>query len=156
MWLEAKEKQDMFVHKKRHAISHDAWLAFSNHGVNFSIDRLAKDQEDLRNFAYHFLTGNYKPHVVVTYKRQAYVGHFIYPFRLTLDHDIHACKWSDFRYNRNIVPVAKGRVVMEVKFSAAMPWWFKDLILRLNLKRQAFSKYVNAVDAINRFNILAK
>ena len=137
IWLEAKEKRDMFVFKKRQAIRHNEWLKFSNNGT-------------------HFLRGNYKPHVVVIYERKAYIGNFLAPFRLTLDSDIRACKWRDFGYNKNTVPVKKDKVVLEVKFFIAMPWWFKDMINRFSLKRQAFSKYMNAVDAISRFNKIAK
>lgn len=152
IWLEAKEKHDMFVYKKRQIILHDEWLKFSDDKAYFNISQILKKQADSRDFSYHFLGGNYKPHVVVIYQRKAYVGNFFAPFRLTLDSNIRACKWRDFRYNRNIVPIIKGKAILEVKFSVAMPWWFQDMVRRFNLKRQAFSKYVNAVDAINQFN----
>jgi len=156
IWLEAKEKHDMFVHKIRQTVSHDDWLKFSNNGTRFDMNRLPRKEEDLNYFSYHFLSGNYKPQVVVSYKRKAYVGNFFAPFRLTLDSDIKACKWRDFRYNRNMVSVKNNSVILEVKFFTAMPWWFQDMVDRFGLKRQAFSKYMNAVDAISKFNKIAR
>ncbi len=148
VWLEIKEKYDMSVYKTRGPISRDEWLAFARGGV------LRHDY--LNNFSYLFLGQNYKPHVVVKYKRRAYVGRFLSDIRLTLDSDLETCRWRDFGRNVNMTPMQKGAVIMEVKFAEAMPWWFGDMVRRFNLSRQAFSKYANAVDALNKLNAIPR
>lgn len=157
IWLEIKNKYGMSVNKKRYAFSQDKWVAFIKER-NFLALKKKFSQENNNSFLYLFLRGVYKPHIVVRYKRKAYVGEFPFEFRLTFDSGLETCKWRDFCYDAKMVPVKKGMIIMEVKFNEAMPWWFKDMTHRFNfnLSQQTFSKYTNSVDTLTSYNSIPK
>ena len=154
VWLEQKCKKNMTTFKYRTHISAADWNAFCGpNKVSFDICSIYgahKDKEGFRRFAFPFARDCYKPHVVVRYKRRAFEGEFFANFRLTLDSKIETGRWNDFARGTELLPVARGKVVMEVKFTEAMPWWFRHLLEKFNLSRKVFSKYVNAVDTIHR------
>lgn len=154
VWLELKRKENMTTFKYRTPIPLFDWRAFCGpRGDGFDLGALYgahRDKESLRRFAFPFLSGGYKPHVVVRYKRRAFEGEFFHNFRLTLDSGIETCRWGDALRALPLRPVAPGKVVMEIKFTEAMPWWFRQLLERYGLSRQVFSKYVNSVDALHR------
>lgn len=147
VWLEIKEKHDMSVNKKRHKIDESRLKNFLENGELFSCHK---------DFLYLSLIKNYRPHVVVRYKRIAYTDNLLSGIRLTVDSDLETCKWNDFVDNINMAPVCEGSIIMEVKFQKAMPWWFKDMIYRFNLSREPFSKYTKSVDVLNRCNPLMR
>lgn len=154
IWLELKCKANMTTFKYRTPVPLSDWETLCGQTkIAFDIGtifRSHKDKEGFRRFAYLFLRDSYKPHVVVRYKRRAFEGEFFTNFRLTLDSDIETCRWSDYVRGAPLQPVARGKVIMEVKFTEAMPWWFRHLLERFNLSRKVFSKYVNAVDTLHR------
>lgn len=154
VWLELKRKENMTTFKYRIPIPLSDWRMFCGlNGEQFDIGSIYgahKDNEALRRFAFPFLLDGYKPHIVVRYKRRAFEGEFFHNFRLTLDSDIETCRWGDALRALPLRPVAPGKVVMEVKFTESMPWWFRHLIETYGLSRQIFSKYVNSVDALHR------
>lgn len=154
VWLELKHKENMTTFKYRTPISISDWDAFCGPDkVAFDLSTIYaahKDKEGFRRFAFLFMRNSYKPHVVVRYKRRAFEGEFFANFRLTLDSEIEAGRFTDYKRGIALQPVARGKVVMEVKFTEAMPWWFRHLLEKFNLSRSVFSKYVNAVDTIHR------
>lgn len=154
VWLELKCKENMTTFKYRTPVSVSDWDAFCGpNKVSFdmgSIYSSHKHKESLRRFAFLFMRDGYKPHVTVRYRRRAFEGEFFANFRLTLDSEIETGRWSDFARGTKLHRVASGKVVMEVKFTEAMPWWFRHLLEKFNLSRRVFSKYVNAVDTIHR------
>ncbi len=155
--FEIKKKNNMRVYKTKFILSDEEFLEFLKKGpVDFYYrhkKRINEENlEDLEYFFDLFIKKCYKPHIVVSYKRKAYICNFVSNLRLTIDSDIKAFKWR--RNNRFLlaVPVFKKMAVLEIKFSKVMPWWFKDMVYRFNLSHQSFSKYNHSVDAINRFN----
>jgi len=153
VWLEVKVKQNMSNFKYRVPVLLKDWEAFSGGDNFFDITKIHKFYpDDLKAFSYLFLRGNYKPHAVVRYVRKAFEGDFFSNFRLTLDSQIEACHWNYFKRRMGTELVAPGKVVMEVKFIKSMPWWFRNLLEKFHLSRQAFSKYTNSVDALHKIN----
>jgi len=156
--LEIKEKHDMNMHKTRSIITNDLLEKLINKDMTgFLCSKGVKENPFLQRFAYLYWRKGYGPHLVVRYQRKAYTDRFFAPIRLTLDSNLETCKWNDFRYNNAIMTsVARGAVVMEVKFRTAMPWWFREIINRFGLSRQAISKYTTAADIINCVNPLPR
>ncbi len=158
VWLEIKNKHDMTIKKNRTSISFDKWQEFvNNKGSFFDISKISAEHANgADNFSYLFAYKNYKPYAVVRYKRKAFVENFFSNIRLTFDSDLETCKWKDFKYNGNMLSIEPGKVIMEIKFSLALPWWFKDMVYRFGLSRQAFSKYTHAIDTITNFNLISR
>jgi len=157
VWLEVKEKHDMTIQKQRVAIAGNEWSQIFSNKTAGTANVVAWLQMKAPAFAYLFAQKNYRPQVIVQYRRKAYVGEFTAPFRLTFDDDIVACRWREFQQSgAPFTSVLREKVVMEVKFRDALPWWFGDIVYRFQLSRQAFSKYTYAVDALNRFNLLPR
>lgn len=156
VWMEVKEKFDTNIIKSRAPVAKDNFLKFSKTGNIFSLTNQPNLQKALDDFKYLCLWYGYRPRIVVRYNRTAYIGRFLSNFRFTLDSNIEACRWKDEANIKNMVPVFKDKFVIEVKFSKAMPWWFKDMVRRFQLSRDSFSKYTNSVDAIYRHNKIAR
>lgn len=155
IWMEVKNKDDMRTWKNRSALTDKEWDSFMRRDHFVNCRRGVAADGDLNRFLYLFSQRNYRPHVVVRYKRRAYVGKFISDFRITFDSGLEACRWTGMDYNAKMTPVNR-HVIMEVKFSEMMPWWFGQMLSRFDLSRQTFSKYISSVDAINRFNPIPK
>lgn len=157
VWMEVKEKINMNIFKHRSPILPEDWNRFSGAGDNFDGSVIYPTHKDkLGHFFFHFFKDNYRPHIVVRYKRKAYEGNFFSDFRLTLDSDLEACRWEDFKRGFEPDPVRKEKVIMEAKFTDGLPWWFKKMLAEINLCRDAFSKYTHSVDALNKLNPLPR
>lgn len=156
VWLEIKEKHDMNVNKMREKISHDDWMRLVQTGSTFELGEKHKESGVIQKFAYLFHRKNYKPNVVVRYDRKAFTDTFLSGIRITFDRNLEACVWRVFMDNGEMVVMKPGGVVLEVKFTKAMPWWFGDMVKKFQLSRQAFSKYTHAVDTLNRHNRIAR
>ena len=158
IWLEIKEKHDMNINKTRCAISIDVLQKLLDKDVvGFSSAASSQENEFLKRFAYLYWSKGYRPHIIVRYNRKAYVDRFFSSIRLTFDSDLETCTWNNFKYNNAIMtPVQQHAVIMEIKFHTAMPWWFREIINRFGLSRQAISKYTTAADIINCVNPLPR
>ena len=151
VWLEVKEKHDMNIFKKRALVSRDAWNHFLKSKCPIQSGIFTQSRE-LNDFCFRYVREIYAPHIVVHYTRVVFEGHFLSDIRLTFDRNIETCKWKDYLYNGNYVPVKKNKTVLEIKFKDALPWWFNDMVTRFHLTRSAFSKYTNSVDAVYKHN----
>lgn len=157
VWLEIKKKYNMTVHKERVKLSENEWKDFMSGKLIYDFNRgktLAdKEKSILDEFLYFFVKQNYRPHTIVKYKRKAYIDTLDSPIRLTLDKEIEAGRVED--KGKVMIPVARDKVIMEIKFNKLLPWWFKRMIEQFDLNRMDFSKYNIGVDVIrNHYGIL--
>lgn len=155
VWLEVKEKHDMNIFKRRASVPRIMWNDFIK---DWSLHKsgIAKHDTLLNNFCSRFLREGYMPQIVIRYDRIVFEERFLSEIRMTFDSNIEACKWRDYVYNGQYIPVKKGQTVLEIKFREALPWWFGDMVRRFHLSRSAFSKYTNSIDAVNRHNPIPK
>lgn len=144
VWLEIKNKYDMKIHKKRFSLTREEWDQFLKRGASSLPNNEIK---------WHFLSSAVKPSALVRYTRKPYI---LDGLRITFDSKIEACKKNDLDYTKTTTHVKNKGVVMEVKFSYLLPHWFKNIIREYNLRREAFSKYSNSIDAIHQHNPLPK
>lgn len=151
--LEIKNKHEMFIFKNRSSITKEDWMKFVNG------DFIILPSESSEFFVNLFKEGR-MPNVLVRYDREAFFQDFISKTRITFDKNIEAISQGSFGYTNpdwcDIIPVLEGGVVMEIKFSNRMPWWLKFLEKKFNLRRTPYSKYSQAVDAVNIYNALPK
>lgn len=88
-----------------------------------------------------------EPKVLVSYKREPYLGKYNKNFRVTFDYDIQAKETKDLFDNDLDTKVLGDKVVMEIKFNGTLPYYIREIIDKYNLERIAYSKYCNAVEA---------
>jgi len=138
IWLEVKDKYNMFINKERTPISSLVWK-----------DPL---QIPSSRFRYLYLRHNYKPLVIIKYQRLAYLDKLTYSVRVTFDKNIAVCKASDLLQQEFMTNVSGNQVVMEIKFQEKLPWWFTQAITKFNLRRDDFSKYRNSVAILRGLN----
>jgi len=146
----------MNINKMRESISYDDWARLLQTGSTFEIWKKYHDNKVIQKFLYLFHRKNYKPHAVVRYDRKAFTDTFLSDIRVTFDSNLKTCAWKVFMDNGVMDPVHQGSVVLEVKFAKAMPWWFRETVKQFKLSRQAFSKYTNAIDTLNKCNRIAR
>jgi hypothetical protein len=156
VWLEVKEKYDMKIHKKRFGLTRDEWETFLKKGPSslLKINEKSGAKGTKNDVLWHFLSNPVKPFVFIRYIRRPYI--LDDDFRITFDSKIEACKNNCLDYNKFMSPVKNNGVIMEVKFSHLLPFWFKNIIRKYNIRRGAFSKYSNSVDAVYLHNPLSK
>jgi len=148
VWLEVKHKRNMYIKKTRAELDGDVWQKFLKDNSIFTLldakDSVkASDVKDFSHFAHAHVSGNYRPVAAVRYLRRAYLAEFTSPVRITFDHDVRVCRFDDSASPHNLVHVSHNAVVMEVKFTERLPWWFSRLLVEFDLHRTDFSKYRN-------------
>jgi hypothetical protein len=85
-----------------------------------------------------------EPACRIAYHRTAYVGFCPEgPLRLTLDRRVHGILTSEWSLDpiEGGLPLLTGQVIVELKFRAALPAPFKELVRDLALNPSAVSKY---------------
>lgn len=100
---------------------------------------------------YRLRARSYRPVVLVTYEREAYVGRQDDTVRVTLDRHVRAraCSSLSSIYDESRWTRPLGDwVIVEVKFTRRVPRWMGALHRHGRLKPQACSKYCTAVAAL--------
>lgn len=95
-------------------------------------------------FHRRLLTRRLGPACRVSYERIAYVGTCAEgPLRLTLDRQLHGELIDDWSFDPRggDLPLLTGQVVLELKFRAALPHPFRELLQELRLSPCPVSKY---------------
>lgn len=117
------------------------------------MENAGRDSENLYEFQDLVTRYGAKPKVVVRYMREAYVGKMDEPLRITFDSQL-TCLPSD-RFEPETWEESPSwheppatPIVLEIKFTDTFPGWVEDLVRKLNLLRDSFSKYVVCVDSL--------
>lgn len=151
VWLEAKLRTNLLTAKERILLSGTEWELFRTGRYGELLAAGANDQKTMRNIAWRAMAGSVRPVVLVRYLRVPYILDAAHPVRITFDRDIVACRRQDFWYTPFVEPVlGGGGVVLEIKFSSAVPHWLPDLVRAFRLNRISFSKYAESMDALRR------
>lgn len=144
IWLEKKEKHEMLISKKRILLSRESYDALIHGPYLRAIENEHTFDE--------IISGSMRPHIEVRYKREPFIWPHQNNLRVTFDSQIETAKNSDLRLTRVFRDVLSKKVVMEVKFLAALPYWFRHLLKDFNLERTSFSKYGRAVEKIYQYH----
>jgi hypothetical protein len=160
IWLEIKEKYDMMIWKKRVCVTPAEWdklLTSSQFAYHDIMPRLnEKEKTIFSKFIFLLEYQGRKPYVLVQYRRKAFsYGTSKEPIRITLDYNIAAEKNSLFCKVPS-VDVSRKTAIIELKFRETLPWKVQYLLKKYNLKRDAYSKYSNSVDAVRRYIPLSR
>lgn len=157
IWLEIKNRFGAKNSKTRILLSREELESLISDGGRVLLEKkwhdgeLAKKNEIL----WHLIKSSAKPKIIVRYKRKAYLSEMD-NIRVTFDSELEACKKGDFGYTALMVPVNPDKLVMEVKFGFLMPYWFRSIVQRYELKADTYSKYEKSLEALHRYNPLLR
>jgi len=147
VFLEIKHKHDMFISKDRKVIPIEEWNK-AHCGDLFS------------SFGFDLSNEGRVPNIIVSYDREPFVDDYVSKVRLTLDSDIQVRADDDLkctpRHLYDTIPVLDSDVVLEIKFSGSLPWWFGLMVRKFNLSRLSYSKYANALERRHMYNPLPR
>lgn len=154
VFLEIKRKDNMFVSKDRAPIHYSKLIAFLESGDldNYFPHRadFPKARKSANNFLFYLRRKSMVPLNLVTYNREAYVGKFNHTDRVTFDSNIRSKMFpnlGDLYTDEGLKVFMDRNFVLEFKSEQPLPNWFQQIILKHNLKRQAYSKYAHGIDA---------
>ena len=144
VFLEIKRKCRRIGTKRRITMKlHEAY-DYINHGTpppNMS----PLDAQILREFDHYRAVNPVYPKVYISYMRNAYFGKDDRSFRVTFDREILTRRediaLESGRYGTPLLP--EGKILLEIKFTGAVPLWFARLMSRHGLSFGSFSKYGN-------------
>lgn len=101
------------------------------------------DERVLSEIDYFMKVTPVYPKVYISYMRNAFFGKEDSSFRVTLDQDIITRRYDlDLalgRYGDKLLP--EGKVLLEIKFSGALPLWFSHLLDKYKISFGTYSKY---------------
>ena len=107
-------------------------------------------QAALDKFVYLIKRLNLEPTVLVTYEREAFRGIEEPDLRVTFDLNVRSYVTPDiddlFR-EEDLRTFADPWFILEVKFYGKLPFWIRQMIRDLRLRRQSISKYCWGIDA---------
>jgi len=157
VFFEIKHKHDMTNNKTKIVLSRQEAEDLMKYGTSVLVSRQWQPGEEaIRNRLLHFMIREpVKPNLMVRYKRQPFMN-YDKSLRITFDSKIEACLQRNLDENKFMEQVNRGVVVMEVKFAYTLPFWLKSVIVKHNLKRDAYSKYAHSLEQIYKYNPLLR
>ena len=138
VFIEIKKKYDGIVYKRRTKLS----LTEAERYLYSHTDQ-EKSEQVLREIDWLFVRYPLEPAIYLAYDRIAYCGTEDDSLRITFDTDIRG---RDERLKLTegtdgIALLGPDTVLMEVKFTGAMPLWMSRLFASLKIYPSSFSKY---------------
>ncbi len=158
IFLEIKRKIDNKLFKHRAALGFSCLeevLATGDVSRFLIPSGKKKMADDARKFMFHLASENLKPTAKAVYERKALFGRFDGTLRMTFDMNIRSdtCVTCNGLFEeQHCIPCDPRHAVFEVKFYNIFPSWLKPIIEEFSLTRQAYSKYIRAVDAATRWS----
>lgn len=146
-FFEIKRRQGAVVSKRRAVVPLEQGRALVK-----NLNAIPLENDALQTFQYLAQRCSARPVLLVRARRQSFRAEDrSLDVRLTIDHDV---AWQPTRAPEPLVPDARRwrtlsggeqRVLVEVKFHSARPWWLGHFTGQLAPWRVSFSKYVAAV-----------
>lgn len=151
IWLEKKAKYNMWVAKKRFLLSLQNYKELVG-GSRANLLHYYRTNSYAAEILESVIREQMKPQLITRYKRIPLLMPGPADFRITLDSHIETCFSRDLCYTPSMKMVHPGTAIMEVKFGAILPYWFRNMIQQLDLNRASFSKYANAMESLRVYN----
>ncbi|MDP7367702.1 MAG: polyphosphate polymerase domain-containing protein [Candidatus Pacebacteria bacterium] len=150
IFFEIKRKHDSIVLKDRFVLNGNDYENLINRGDFFNSDSMNDDNRSHLLEEFHFVKGlrSISPKILVSYNREPYLCKFNKNVRITFDYAIKAKRGEHLLHNENnFIDVSGTKVIMEIKFKGALPFYIENIIKRYNLSRVPYSKYCEGVEA---------
>lgn len=141
LWLEKKEKNNTYCHKRKCALSYEEYELIMN---NRALEVFWKTNNQLvKEFCIDIVSKRFLPRVIISYEREAFVEP-IENIRITIDYNISASdELERFLYGdyRRIPILDKKKQVLEVKFDEVLPSYLQAVLQSDIFIQRSFSKY---------------
>jgi len=158
VFVEVKRRVGDLILKSRVPVHPDDWVRLLRADRSLlRPPRSASEALRIEDFRNLVLCRDLRPVLAIRYERTPFIGRMESYSRLTFDRAIGwqraggpsfpagECGYRAMDFG--VVLGCRGSpVLLEVKFSGRLPLWVEQMIRRLGLERQSFSKYVTAVD----------
>lgn len=141
VFLEVKRRNGEVIHKSRCMVARHA-LSSVLSGDTSSLR--AKDIEVYTNFSHMMRQLQAAPRAYVAYKREAWVSPHDNSVRVTMDSDVMVEPKFDLTpqtATKNPVSPFGEQIVLELKYTARYPEWFRGLVHRFHLMQSGGPKY---------------
>jgi hypothetical protein len=139
--LEKKSKIGQFINKQNHQLSLNEYYSIMENKYEFllysGVPLLIEFYSSLKN-------QQYKPKVIVDYRREAYISK-ISNTRITFDKNLRTGLYSTDLFNKikpTINVIDENILIMEVKYDSFLPEYIRNIIQLPSSQRNAISKYV--------------
>jgi hypothetical protein len=155
VFLEIKKKCNNTVLKDRACIKYDELPSILNQygGYHLNGKNSNAEKDVIMRFLSFITAMQLRPMILIAYDRQAYTSIFDNDVRLTLDCNLRCLpgRSHDLFYSgKNWISVDKP-CILELKFNNVMPFFFKSIIKRFNLRAQGISKYCLCIEKNKEF-----
>ncbi len=142
VFLELKKKYRGVGTKRRVDLPYADAMQYLHTGVHPATESYINERV-LSEIDYYLEHHPVKPATYVSYMRNAYSGIEDPSFRITFDSDILTRRYDlDLQKGRYGDPIfSPTKMLLEVKFSGAVPLWFAHLMSEFHLSFHTFSKY---------------
>ncbi len=154
VFLEIKWKNNMAISKDRTPLKYKDAAALMAGGDLDKFFPYRKDfphaREKASKFLFYLKRSSRVPVNLVTYTREAFIGKFNHSDRITFDSNIRSMMYpglDDLYEEHRLKTFLDREFVLEYKSENPVPPWFKHIIRKFNLRKQAYSKYVRGLDA---------
>ncbi len=154
VFLEIKWKNNTFISKDRTPLRYaDVDKLFAGEEMDNILPYrkdFPKSKKTASKFLFYLKRSSRVPVNLVTYTREAYIGKFNHSDRITLDSQIRSLMFpglGDLYEEKKLITFLENEFVLEYKSENPMPEWFRRVIRKFNLRKQAYSKYVRGIDA---------
>jgi len=161
VFFEIKRRVDRIISKQRAVVARDyvARILYEDgSGPDVLVRPDAKELENLYQFRDYMDAIAAGPCVMVKYLREAYMSNLEEPVRITFDRQL-ACLPVE-RYTPEVWTYGSAwrelheiPLILEIKFTDAIPSWVQYLVQRFHLSRDSIAKYVKCVKALKRDGI---
>lgn len=163
-FMEIKHRINNTVYKQRIILNREATLTIlDNPSALKRLPELCRpsspaDQSTIDHVCRAAGSSHLQGAAVITYQREAWLGDVDSRLRVTFDEQCQSYAPADFRRvhrGEGITLLPADRVIMEIKFDAAIPCWIRDLLMDQGLILQRFSKYASGIESPARRQFLA-
>lgn len=159
VFFEVKRRVNDIILKTRGRVAPSDWSRLLEEpAAPIPADVKDRDRKAVERFLAIHRTMHLRPFTLVRYEREPYFSNIDDYARVTFDTAIRAQKAHDFSFTslprgwRALDDAVTQRtldslIVLELKFTTAVPRWLVNIVERLGLTRRAFSKYGTGIRA---------
>lgn len=141
LFLELKKKTNGIVTKRRVTMKLSEVEEFFATGIPPEREKYV-DKQIFNELASYLSANDVKPKVYLSYKRIAFFDDDDPSLRLTFDYDIIAKRFRrDKAKEHEVKLIDEDMMLMEIKFSHAIPLWVARMLSENNIRKMSFSKY---------------
>lgn len=151
-FVEIKQRINRTVQKRRIVMTLPDAYRLCSGDMRFQVSE-QDDQEVADEVHYLVRTLRLVPQNVISYTRQAWMGHFVDPgLRLTFDTMVRTRRagFDLEKARRLILAYPAGRAIMEVKVNERIPHWLATVLGRHECQLDRISKYCHGIAQLMR------